>query len=327
MKICVYGTGAIGGHVAARLLASRAGEVSVIARGQQLAAIRAHGLTLRRGGKDVTATPTAATDDPATLAAQDLVIVTLKAYAVAGEAERIARLLAPGATALFILNGIPWWWQHGRDGTGGALALLDPNGALWTRLGPQRVLGCVVYSSNTVTAPGVVTHDGGNRWLVGEPDGSDSPRLRATVAVLKQAGCSAEASRDLRRDIWEKLVLNAAFNPICALTRLATGGITADPGLSALATGIVEDTLAVAAALGWDLRDRMAAGGILANGGDWRPSMLQDVDRGRPLEVEAILGQTQAFAREAHTETPTIDAVLPLLRGLDRGLRHAAHQA
>lgn len=321
MKICVYGAGAIGGHVAVRLILSRAAEVSVIARGKQLAAIRERGLTLRRGSPDLTARPAAATDDPATLGPQDLVIVALKAYAVPGEAERLARLLTPDAAALFILNGIPWWWHHGLAGPGGALPLLDPDGALWTKLGPQRALGCVVYSSNTVTAPGVVTHSGGNQWSIGEPDGSDSPRLRATVNLLKQAGFGAEASPDIRRDIWEKLVLNAAFNPICAITRLATGGVTSDRALTALATGIVEETLAVAAALGWDLRDRITADGILAAGGDWRPSMLHDVDNGRPVEVEAILGQTQSFARGAGVATPTIDKVLPQLRELDRTLR------
>ena len=324
MNICIYGTGAIGGHVAVRLISAQAADVSIVARGAQLDAIRRNGLTLRRGSKSTTVRPAAATDDPTTLPAQDLVIVTLKAYAVPAEAERIARLLAPAAPALFILNGIPWWWNHGLK-SGATLSLLDPDGALWTKLGAGRALGCVVYSSNTVTAPGVVTHEGGNQWLIGEPDNSDSERLRTVIAVLKKAGLGAEPSFDLRRDIWNKLVLNAAFNPLAALTRLDTGAVAADSKLAVMVERIADETLAVAAALGWDIREQVSARGILmSGGGGWRPSMLQDVDRGRPIEAEAILGQIHAFAREKHVATPTIDAVLPQLRDLDRALRGGA---
>src|SRR5258708_15356124 len=197
MKVCVYGAGAIGGHVAVRLLSAHAADVSVIARGAQLEAIRAQGLSLRRNGKSVTATPAAATDDPATLPPQDLVIVTLKAYAVAAEAKRLARLVRPDAAVLFVLNGIPWWWNHGLKGGGAALALLDPGGALWSGLGPQRALGCVAYSSNTVTAPGVVAHDGGNQWLVGQPHPPGHPPLRSPRALPKSARLWAGPSSGL----------------------------------------------------------------------------------------------------------------------------------
>lgn len=320
-----YGTGAIGGHVAVRLLVAQAPEVAVVARGSQLAAIRASGLTLRCGGNETTVRPTVVTDDPATLPPQDLILVTLKAYAVPGQAERIRRLLAPDGAALFVLNGLPWWWNYGLKGDGGALPLLDPDGALWNELGPQRALGCVAYSSNTVTAPGVIAHDGGNQWLIGEPDGSDSGRLRETVGLLKKAGLGASASRDLRRNIWHKLVLNAGFNPLCALTRRTTAGIVADRELAGTGEGIVNETLAVAAALGWDIRDEVDAAALFRNSvGDWRPSMLQDVDHGRPIEVEAILGQTHAFARQLAIKTLAIDSVLPQLRALDRSLRDAA---
>jgi 2-dehydropantoate 2-reductase len=325
MKLCIYGAGAIGSHVAVRLGAARAAEVSVVARGVQLKAIRERGLTLRRGGQETTVMPAAATDDPATLPPQDLVVVTLKAYAVPGEAARLARLLAPEAAALFVLNGIPWWWNYGLTGSGGPLPLLDPGGALWAGLGPERAIGCVVYSSNTVTAPGVVTHDGGNRWLIGEPDGSDSARTRQTVALFQKAGLHAEASHDLRRAVWRKLVMNVAFNPLCALARRATSGIARDPALAATARSLVEETLAVAAALGWDIRDEIDAASLLpTSGGDWRPSMLQDVERGRPIEVEAILGQVHEFARGAGIKTPAIESVLPQLRALDRSLRGTA---
>lgn len=325
MRVCVYGAGAIGGHAAVRLVAARIAEVSVVARGSHLAAIRARGLTLCRGRRPTTVTPAAATDDPAHLPPQDLVIATLKAYAVPDEAERIARLLAPGAPALFVLNGIPWWWHYGLpDAAGGALPLLDPEAALWTRLGAKRALGCVVYSSNTVTAPGVITHDGGNEWLIGEPDGSDSRRAKDVAALFNRAGLGAAVSRDLRRDIWHKLVLNAGFNPLCALTRRSTAGVTADRELATTARRIIEETLAVAAALGWDIRDEVDAAAVVRSGGDWRPSMLQDIDRGRPIEVEAILGQVHEFARHVGVPTPAIDSVLPRLRALDRALRDGA---
>ncbi len=320
MRVCIYGAGAVGGHIAVRLLASHAAEVSVVARGRQLEAIRARGLTLRRGGRDTTAVPAAATDDPAQLPPQDLVIVTLKAHALPAEAARLARLLAPEAAALFVVNGIPWWWNYGLPGRNGPLPLLDPDGALWTTLGAQRALGCVAYSANSVVAPGIIRHDGGDHWLIAEPDGSESARVRDTVALFKNAGLHAAVSRDLRPEVWRKLALNLAFGPLCALNRCATAGVAGDPALAATAKGLIEETLAVAAALGWDLGAEVDTASVM-HGGDWRPSMLQDVEHGRPIEVEALLGQVHEFARETGTKTPAIDSVLPKLRALDQSLR------
>ncbi len=322
MRVCVYGAGAIGGHIAVRLLAAEAAQVSVVARGAQLAAIRTRGLTLRRAGKDTTATPAAATDDPASLPPQDLVIVTLKAHALPAEAARLARLLAPDAAALFVVNGIPWWWTHGLPGRTGPLPLLDLGRALWTTLGPRRALGCVVYSANSVIAPGVIKHDGGNDWRIAEPDGAQSTRAGETVALFQNAGLNASVSRDLRAEIWRKLALNLAFGPLCALNRCSTGGVAGDPALAATGKRLVEETIAVAAALGWDIGADIDPASVM-HGGDWRPSMLQDVERGRPIEVEAILGQVHAFAREAGVATPTMDEVLPKLRALDRSLRRS----
>ena len=322
MKICVYGAGAVGGHVAVRLLAARAAEVAVVARGRQLEAIRQRGLTLRRADSDTTVVPSVATDDPTRLPPQDLVIVTLKAHALPAEATRLARLLAPDAAALFVVNGIPWWWNYGLPGRRGPLPLLDPDGALWTTLGPQRALGCVVYSANSVVAPGIIKHDGGNQWLIGEPDGSDSRRVRDIVTLFQKAGLRATVSSDLRPEVWHKLALNLAFGPLCALNRCATAGVAGNPSLAATATGLIEETVAVAAAQGWDIGGEVDAASVM-HGGNWRPSMLQDVELGRPIEVEALLGQVHAFAREAGVKTPAIDEVLPKLRALDRSLRGA----
>lgn len=329
MEVCVFGAGAIGGFMAARLAAGGRAQVSVIARGAHLAAIREHGLRLVSTDGDISVRPAHAVDRPQDLPPQDIVFVTLKAYALPGAATAIAGLLKPDGHAVFVTNGLTWWWKHGQPNPG-PLPLLDPDGALWDTLTPQRVLGCVVYAPNEVIAPGVIRHTGPNRWLLGEPDGSDSVRLRATVDVMKHAGLGAEASPDLRREVWAKLMRNAALNPLCALTRLPSGGLSGDPELLAIGDGIIGELVAIAAAHGSHVEDqaeasrsalrRVGAAGGTPIGGT-RPSMLQDALAGRPTEVEAILGQLQAFAREAGVPCPHIDGVLPLMRGLDRSLR------
>ncbi|ANN69406.1 ketopantoate reductase family protein [Bordetella bronchialis] len=329
MDVCVFGAGAIGGFMAARLAAAGQAKVSVIARGAHLAAVRQHGLRLLSTGGDVSARPAQAVDRPQDLPPQDIVFVTLKAYALPGAAAAIAGLLKPQGHAVFVTNGLTWWWKHGQANAG-PLPLLDPDGALWNTLTPQRVLGCVVYAPNEVIEPGVIRHTGPNRWLLGEPDNSDSARLRATVALMRQAGLGAEASMDLRREVWTKLMRNAALNPLCALTRLPATELSRDPELLAIGDGIIAELVAIAAAHGshveGDAEEARAAlrrggpGGAAPAGG-MRPSMLQDALAGRPTEVEAILGQLQAFAREAGIPCPHIDGVLPLMRGLDRSLR------
>jgi len=324
MKVCVFGAGAVGGNIATRLLAAQADDVSVVARGAMLKAIREHGLTLRSGGKEITARAEVATDDPSTLPPQDVVLVTLKAHAVPGAAAAIARLLAPQGCAVFLLNGIPWWWRHGLAGAGGPLPLLDPDAALWTRVKPERALGCVVHSPNDMIAPGVIVHTGPNHFILGEPDGSASTRLEAALEMFGRGGIEARTAGDLRRDIWQKLVNNASGNTLCALSRVDLGGLGADPELCVLSIRVMRETLAVAAALGWDLRAEVDVESTARRGKPGqRPSMLQDVLRGRPIEVEALLGQLHAFAREKSVAVPNIDVVLPLLRGLDRALRAA----
>ena len=322
MKVCVYGAGAIGGHVAARLISAGDAHVSIIARGAQLQAIREKGVTLLSGGAHFGGMAALATDDPAEAPPQDIVLVTLKAHAAPTLARPIAGLLAPGGVAVFLVNGVPWWWNHGLK-EGAALPLLDPEGDLWNHLGPERVLGVVIYSSNSVREPGVILHAGGDRWVVGEPDGAATPRAKALLGLLAGAGLSAVASADIRRDIWRKLCVNVSNSPIAALTRLQLGAFQQTPGLSSLAKAMIEETLCVAAALGWDLRDEIDPQSLSRPSGG-KPSMLQDVEAGRPMEVEAILGQVQAFGRDRKVPTPAIDVVLPLLRGLDASLRAAA---
>jgi 2-dehydropantoate 2-reductase len=329
MKVCVFGAGAVGGHFAARLSAANLADVSVVARGVQLDAIRSRGLLLKSGAQEIRGTPQHATDDPASLPPQDVVLVTMKGYVLPALADTFARLVAPNGSIVFGLNGIPWWWRYGLNGPQSHLPLLDPEGILWSKL-REKTLGCVMYSPNDIESPGVVLHQGGNRYVFGEPDCTASDRVRAIVDLFSRSGLPAEVSTDLRAEIWRKLASNAAGNPLSALTRLGHADIGADDGLRALSTAIRNETLAVAAALGWDLRAELNApqparrpSPTTGSGASTpRASMLQDVLRGRPLEAESHLGQTQAFAREAGVPVPAIDVVLPLLRGLDRSLRY-----
>ena len=326
MKVCIFGAGAVGSHVGARLSAAGADEISVVARGAQLAAIRERGITLRYySGGEVVGRPAAATDDPATLPPQDVILVTLKAMALPGVADVLARLLAPQGWAVFLNNGIPWWWPEGLPGNRGPLSLLDPEGALWNKL-RGRTLGCVVNSPNDLVEPGVVVHNGRCRFLLGEPNGTLSDRLQATVEVFGRGGLEAIPSTDLRREIWTKLLLNASSNTLSALTRLSPIEISADTDLRRVMVAIMRDTLEVAAALGWDLHadidiDKLSQRKDRLPG--VRLSMMQDVANGRPMEVEALLGQTQAFARELGVPVLMIDTILPLMRGLQRGLLQA----
>jgi 2-dehydropantoate 2-reductase len=322
MKICVFGAGAIGGNLATRLAAAGGHEISVVARGAQLQAIRTRGLTLTRNGHPtVSVGPLPATDRPSELAPQDLVLVTLKAQALPGVAAAIAGLLAPGAAAVFINNGIPWWWPYRGDPAAAPLPLLDPEGELWSRVGPQRALGCVAHSSNAVESPGMIHNAAFDQWILGEPVGGSSERCARVAEVFAAAGIRSSVSGDLRRDIWAKLLINASRGPIAALTRLTGLELSNDSELRAMMRSVMTETLAVALATGYDLRGEIDVEKIALGTGQpagQRPSMLQDVLAHRPLEIVPVLGQVQAFGRQHQVATPVIDCVLPLVRGLSR---------
>ena len=324
MKVCIFGAGAVGSHVAARLAAAGADDISVVGRGAHLKAIQEKGITLRQyGGGELSGRPAVATDDPSSLPPQDLLIVALKGTALPGAAATLEKLLAPKGWAVFLLNGIPWWWPQGLPGSRGPLPLLDPDGALWNKL-RERTLGCVVNSPNDLVEPGVIVHVGRCRFTIGEPDGSNSERANRTAEVFRRGGMEAVVSADLRREIWNKLLLNASGNTLSALTRLSPADLGADPEQRRIVANIMHETLAVAAALGWDLRSEVNVDQLSCRKDripGVRLSMMQDVAHRRPMEVEALLGQTQAFAREKGVPTPTIDIILPLLRGLDQSFR------
>jgi 2-dehydropantoate 2-reductase len=304
------------------LLAKYPGAVSIVARGAMLRAIRERGLTLKKAGTETHVRPAVATDDPTTLPPQDVVLVTLKAHTVPPAASAIARLLAPKGSAVFLLNGIPWWWRYGIEEAPVTLPLLDPKGALWREVRPERTVGGVIFSPNEIVEPGVIVHTGSDHLILGEPDGSESPRLASIVSWLNEHGVEAHTSRDLRRDILQKLAANASGNTIAALARADLGMQAADPGLTALSVAVIREVLDVYSALGWDIGAGLDPLAIARRGTPGqKPSMLQDVLQGRSIEVEAILGQVHAFAREKGVATPSIDVILPLLRALDRHLR------
>lgn len=325
MKVCIFGAGALGGHLAAHLIAAKNCEVALVGRGPLLAAIRERGITLQTGGKEVGGKADVATDNPASLPQQDIVFTALKAHMMPAAAEAIGKLVKPDGAVVVLLNGIPWWFNYGLPGNKGTLPLLDPDGGLWKHIRPERVIGSVSYSPNEIIAPGVIRHTMQNRWVFGEPDGSMSARLKQVADLVSGSGIETQTTNDIRSELFRKSANNAPNNTLCSLTRLDTAQIASDPGLVKLAMGIINETLAVAAKLGFDLTKELNAEQIAtrARGGrpGMRPSMGQDALAGKPLEVDGLLGQTQAYGRELGVPTPVIDACYALMRGLDLSFR------
>ena len=315
MKLCIFGAGAIGGHVAARAFKGGA-DVSVLARGASLAAIRANGLTVRAADGEVRFNP-AASDDPEKLGPQDAVLVTVKAPGLAAVAATIAPLLGPETPVAFIINGIPWWYflRHGGPLDGRRLPRLDPGEALHSAVGPDRVIGGVVWSACTATAPGIVeVATRTNRLALGEPDGSISPRLQSLAALLTAGGLPTEASPDIRRTVWQKLVLNLCSTPMAVLAEAGPNLLYHEPACADAVRRIAAETEAMAAALGRpiavDAEAQLAAGRNLAH----LPSMAQDLRLGRPMEVAAMFDAPLELARLAGVETPTLDLLVALAR-------------
>ncbi|MBT6275050.1 MAG: 2-dehydropantoate 2-reductase, partial [Chromatiales bacterium] len=314
MKICIYGAGAVGSHFAVKL--ANAGEtVSVVARGPHLEAIARDGIRLLTGGDEIRARP-AATDDPHVLGEQSLVIVTLKAPSLEGIVDGIKPLLGPDTPVIFAMNGIPWWYFYGLDPLGRERRLerLDPGGRWWDEIGPERVIGGVVYSANEVTAPGVVENRSArNQLRIGEPTGEPSERVARINEVLERVEM-AVALTDIRAILWEKLLGNIAFGPIACLTGATITDIRANPELTRLATDIMGEAIATASAVGTPLtvtaEERI--GNTRSSG--HKPSMLQDLERGRAMEIDAIATVPRDLARAAGLPTPALDRVLALLQ-------------
>ena len=315
MKICIFGAGAIGGYMGAKLATSGA-DVSLVARGPHLAAIRERGLTLIEDGATVTV-PVRATEDAGSLGPQDYVILTLKAHSVPPVVPRILPLMGPQTTLVSGVNGVPWWYFHRHGGAfeGRRLASVDPGDVQWNGFGPTRVLGCVVYPAAEVAEPGVVRHIEGNRFSLGEPSGEMSLRAMTLSKILQESGLKAPVRPRLRDEIWVKLWGNLSFNPISALTHATLDVLCTDPGTRAVARAMMVEAQGVAEALGVKFPidvDRRIDGGAAV--GAHRTSMLQDLLSGRPMETEALVGSVAELGRLTGIATPTVDAVLALVR-------------
>ena len=315
MRICIFGAGAIGGYMGAKL-AQAGADVSLVARGPHLAAMQARGLTLIEEGETVTV-PVRASGDPAELGPQDYVILTLKAHSVPGVVPQILPLLGPDSTLVSGVNGIPWWYFHkaGGDLEGTRLASVDPGGVQWDGFGPDRVLGCVVYPAAEVPEPGVIRHIEGNRFSLGEPSGEKSARAVALSEALSAAGLKAPVRPRLRDEIWVKLWGNLSFNPISALTHATLDVLCTDPGTRGVARAMMLEAQTIAEKLGVkfpiDVERRIDGGAAV---GAHRTSMLQDLDAGRPMEIEALVGSVAELGRLVEVPTPTVDTVLALVR-------------
>ena len=324
MKICVFGAGAIGGYMGVKL-AQAGADVSLVARGPHLAAMKSNGLKLIEEGGEETVVSVTASDNPADLGVQDYIIVTLKAHSVPPIVDKMAPLIGPNTTIVSGVNGVPWWYFHKIGGAheGTRLESVDPGNAQWDGFGPDRVLGCVVYPAAEVIAPGVVKHIEGNRFSLGEPDGSKSERATALSQALSSAGLKAPVRPRLRDEIWVKLWGNLSFNPISALTHATLDVLCTDPGTRAVARGMMLEAQEIAEALGVkfpiDVERRIDGGAAV---GAHRTSMLQDLDQGRPMEIDALVGSVQELGRVVNVPTPTIDTVLALvtLRARTAGL-------
>ena len=315
MKICVYGAGAIGGYMAVQLARSGV-ETSVVARGPHLAAIQANGLTLKiAGGSHTVWIP--ASDDPADLGQQDYVIVALKAHQIAAVAARIKTLCGPDTAILYAVNGVPWWYFYELAGPyqNHRIAAVDPGGVIWDTLGPERALGCVVLPAAAVVAPGVVEHHDGDRFPLGEPDGTRGERVAALSQALIKAGLRAPVRNRIRDEIWIKLWGNVAFNPVSALTGATLQAIAADQEVRALVRAAMIEAKNVAEALGVgfaiDVDARIEGAAAV---GEHKTSMLQDLERGRPMEIDPMVTAVAELGDLVGVDTPMIDMILALVR-------------
>jgi len=313
MRVCVFGAGAIGGHLAARL-AQNGHDVSVVARGANLAAIRERGLLVTTPSETLRARPVA-TDDPAVLGVQDAVLVTAKAPALPEIAALMAPLLGPQTTVTCVMNGIPWWYFHAHGGVlgGHSLAMLDPGGRIEAQIGAARSLGAVIYSACEVVAPGhVEVENPKSRLVLGEPDGGMSPRLAALAGALRTEGMRVDESPAIREWVWHKLAMNLATGPFAVLTQSAPIDAYQPQACQDAVRRIVAEAAAIAAAYGWhpriDVEAQISHGRTMRH----KPSILQDLERRRPMEVATIYEAPLALARMAGVATPTLDLLVAL---------------
>ncbi|MGV6806135.1 MAG: 2-dehydropantoate 2-reductase [Ruegeria sp.] len=316
MKICIFGAGAIGGYVAAKLAQTDA-DVSIVARGPHLAAVQENGLTLLEEGRDPVSVDVNASDNAADLGPQDYVFITLKAHSVPAVVGTMQPLISKETTVVSGVNGVPWWYFYKLGGAyeGTRLASVDPGDAQWNGFGPDRVLGCVVYPAAEVVSPGVIKHVEGNRFSLGEPDGSKSDRAVRLAGALTSAGLRAPVRPRIRDEIWLKLWGNLSFNPISALTHATLDVLCTDTGTRAVARQMMLEAQEIAEKLGVrfpiDVEKRLDGGAAV---GAHKTSMWQDLELGRPLEIDALVSSVQELGKLTSVQTPTIDIVSSLIK-------------
>ena len=315
MKICIFGAGAIGGLLGVKL--ARVGaDVSLVARGTHLEAMKKNGLRLIEEESDITV-PVTASENPEDLGPQDYVIITLKAHSVPSVVNRMEPLIDEKTTIVYGVNGIPWWYFHkvGGEFEGIRVNSVDPGNIQWDGFGPNKVFGCVVYPAAEVIEPGVIKHLEGNRFSLGEPDGSKSDRALKLSKALTEAGLKAPVRPKLRDEIWVKLWGNLSFNPISALTHATLDVLCTDIGTRDVARKMMIEAQSIAEKLGVkfpiDVERRIDGGAAV---GAHRTSMLQDLDQGRPMEIDALVTSIQELGLITKTPTPTIDIVLSLIK-------------
>jgi 2-dehydropantoate 2-reductase len=315
MKICIFGAGAIGGYLGAKL-AAHGTDVSLVARGAHLDAMRTNGLRLieETGETNVSVT---ASSDPQDLGEQDYLLITLKAHSVPPMVEKMVPLIGKHTTILSCVNGVPWWYFYKFDGEleGTQLESVDPAGAQWNGFGPEKVLGCVVYPAAEVVEPGIIKHIEGNRFSLGEPDGQKSDRIVTLSRIFTEAGLKAPVRPRIRDEIWVKLWGNLSFNPISALTHATLDILCTDPRTRTVAGNMMLEAQHIAEKLGVkfpiDVNRRIEGGAAV---GAHRTSMWQDLDMGRPMEIDALVGSVKELGHITNTPTPTIDTVLGLIQ-------------
>lgn len=319
-RVCVYGAGAIGGWIGTRLALAGC-ELSAVARGATLEALQTHGLRLDQGGQVLSA-PVRASADPAALGVQDLVLVAIKAPAMADVARRIAPLLGPDTIVLTAMNGVPWWFFQGFGGdyAGRSLAAVDPDGSIAQAIPAQHVLGCIVHASCALHSPGFVRHHFGNSLILGEPAGGASPRVTALAALLARAGIDTQVSEQIQKDCWYKLWGNMTINPISAMTGATTDKILDDELVRGFVTQVMLEAKEIGARIGIPIaqqpEDRHA---VTRRLGAFKSSMLQDVEAGRPVELDALVSVVRELGQMTATPTPFTDALLGLARLHARG--------
>ncbi len=315
MKVCIYGAGAIGGWIGAKL-ALAGNEVCVVARGATLEALEQHGLRLEMGGQ-VHAAAVRASDRPADLGVQDLVVVAVKAPAMADVAKAIAPLIGPDTVVLTAMNGVPWWFFEGFGGSyaGRRLAAVDPGGAIAQAIAGKHIVGGVVHASFSLNSPGFVKHNFGNKLIIGEPSGRKTQRLQAIADMLAAAGIETAVSEQIQKDAWYKLWGNMTVNPVSAMTGATTDLILGDDLVRGFISSVMLEAKEIGARIGIPIdqqpEDRHA---VTMKLGAFRTSMLQDVDAGRAVELDALVTVVRELGQITGVPTPNTDTLLGLAR-------------